>query len=149
MLRTLLISIAMWLGLVMSASAQKAEIDMVNKKWMELFNKGDFDAIAQLYTEDAVLLPPGSPLIKGRAAIGAMWRSMAEQVVSPNVSAVDVKALGLLAAREIGVYSLKTKGANPQELTGKYVVIWERVGATGSSPLTFGMKASNRPPVWP
>jgi hypothetical protein len=23
---------------------------------------------------------------------------------------------------------LKTKGANPQEVTGKYVVVWEKVG---------------------
>lgn len=127
-MRTMLLSTAICLGLVVSASAQKAEIDLVNKTWMELFNKGDFDAIAQLYTDDAVALPPGSSWIKGRAAIGAMWKSMAEQVVDPSVSAIDVKSLGPSAAREIGVFSLKTKGPNPKELTGKYVVVWEKVG---------------------
>jgi ketosteroid isomerase-like protein len=32
------------------------------------------------------------------------------------------------AAREIGTFSLKTKGPTPQEVTGKYVVVWEKVG---------------------
>ena len=39
------------------ASAQKSEIDAVNAKWIEFFNKGDFDGIASLYTEDAIALP--------------------------------------------------------------------------------------------
>jgi hypothetical protein len=40
----------------------------------------------------------------------------------------DVKPLGPAATREIGTFALKTKGPNPQEVTGKYVVIWEKVG---------------------
>ena len=33
------------------------------------------------------------------------------------------------AAREIGTFMLKTKGAQPQEIAGKYVVIWQKVGS--------------------
>jgi ketosteroid isomerase-like protein len=65
---------------------------------------------------------------KGRAAIGAMWKGMAEQVGDPKVTTFDVKPLGPAAAREIGTFSLKTKGPQPQEVTGKYVVVWEKVG---------------------
>ena len=36
--------------------------------------------------------------------------------------------LGASAAREIGTFSLKTKGSTPQEVTGKYLVVWEKVG---------------------
>jgi hypothetical protein len=39
-----------------------------------------------------------------------------------------VKSLGPSAAREIGTFSLKTKGPATKELIGKYVVIWEKVG---------------------
>jgi ketosteroid isomerase-like protein len=39
-----------------------------------------------------------------------------------------VKPLGPSAAREIGTFSLKTKGPTPQEVTDKYVVVWEKVG---------------------
>ena len=61
-------------------------------------------------------------MVKGAAAIGAMWKSTAEQVSDPKLTTLDVKSLGPSAAREIGTYSLKTKGATPQEMTGKYVV---------------------------
>jgi uncharacterized protein (TIGR02246 family) len=119
--------IAFSAGLIAPAFAQKAEIEAVNAKWVEFFNKGDFAGVASLYTEDATAFPPGSGMVKGRAAIGTMWKGMAEQVGDPKVTTLDVKSLGPLAAREIGTFSLKTKGPTPQEVTGKYVVVWEKV----------------------
>ena len=121
--------IAFVLALIGPASAQKAEIEAVNAKWTEFFNKGDFAGVASLYTADAVAFPPGSPMVHGQAAIGAMWKSMAEQVSDPKFTTLDVKPLGPSAAREIGTFSLKTKGPTPQEVTGKYVVVWEKVGS--------------------
>ena len=47
-------------GLVAPASAQKAEIEAVNAKWIEFFNKGDFAGVASLYTTDATAFPQGS-----------------------------------------------------------------------------------------
>jgi uncharacterized protein (TIGR02246 family) len=120
--------LAFLVGLIAPAFAQKAEIEAVNAKWMELFNKGDFAGIASLYADDATAFPPGSAMVKGSAAIGAMWKSMAEQVSDPKVTTLDVKPLGPSAAREIGTFSLKTKGSTPKEVTGKYVVVWEKVG---------------------
>ncbi len=116
-------------GLTAPAFAQKAEIDAANAKFVELFNKGDFAAIASLYTDDATALPPGAAMVKGRDAIGAMWKSIAAQVADPKLTALDVKPLGPSAAREIGTFSLKTKGQTPQNVSGKYVVVWEKVGA--------------------
>src|SRR6266446_7550612 len=121
--------IAFVAALIAPAFAQKVEIEAVNAKWVELFNKGDFAGVASLYTDDATAFPPGSGMVKGRAAIGAMWKSRAEQVSDPKVTTLDVKPLGPSAAREIGTFSLKTKGPTPQEVTGKYVVVWEKVGS--------------------
>ena len=53
---------------------------------------------------------------------------MAEQVSDPKLTTLDVKPLGPSAAREIGTVSLKTMGSTPQEVTVKYVVVWEKVG---------------------
>ena len=114
--------------LIAPAMAQKAEIEAVNARWVEFFNKGDFTGVASLYTEDATAFPPGSGMVKGRAGIGAMWKSMAEQVGDPKVTTLDVRRLGNSAAREIGTFSLKTQGPTPHEVTGKYVVVWEKVG---------------------
>ena len=51
-MRGIAIAIAVLIGLIAPARAQKAGIDAVNAKWMDFFNKGDFANLAQLYTED-------------------------------------------------------------------------------------------------
>jgi uncharacterized protein (TIGR02246 family) len=120
--------IAFVLALIGPASAQKAEIEAANAKLSEFFDKGDFAGIASLYTADAIALPPGTAMVQGRVAIEAMWKGMAEQVSAPKLTTLDVKPLGPSAAREIGTFSLKTKGPTPQDVSGKYVVVWEKVG---------------------
>jgi uncharacterized protein (TIGR02246 family) len=119
--------IAFVVALGTTALAQKAEIEAINAKWSEFFNKGDFAGIASLYTTDATAFPPGSAMVQGADAIGAMWKSMAEKVRNPKLTTLDVKLLGPAAAQEIGTFSLKTKGLTPQDVTGKYVVIWKKV----------------------
>jgi uncharacterized protein (TIGR02246 family) len=126
--RTLL-AIAFTLGLIAPALAQRADIDAVNAQWIEFFNQGDFAGIASLYTTDAAVFPPGSAMVQGRAAIGELWKGIAEQVGDPKLTTLDVKVLGPSAVREIGTFSLKTRGAAPREVTGKYVVVWEKAGS--------------------
>jgi len=111
----------------MPALAQKAAIERVNGQWIEFFNKGDFAGVASLYTDDAAAFPPGSGMVKGKAAIGAMWKGLAQQVSDPKLITLEVKRLGPSAAREIGTFSLKTRDPTPKEITGKYVVVWEKV----------------------
>jgi ketosteroid isomerase-like protein len=127
-MRRIALVIAFVVGMGVPVLAQKAEIEAANAKWIEFFNKGDFAGVASLYTIDATAFPPGSAMVNGNAAIGEMWKSMAEQVGDPKLTTLDVKPLGTAAAREIGTFSLKTKGSPGKELSGKYVVVWEKVG---------------------
>ena len=126
-MRRIALVIAFMIALVAPAVAQKAKIEAVNAKWTELFNKGDFEGVAQLYTVDAIAFPPGSAMVRGRAAIGRMWKGMAEQVSNPKVTTLEVKRLSPSTAREIGTFSLTTKEPSPKEVSGKYLVVWERV----------------------
>src|SRR5437660_10026974 len=128
-MRSIALMIALVTALIAPAFAQKAEVEGVNAKWIDFFNKGDFAGVAALYTEDATGFAPGSGMVKGRAAIEALWKSMAEQVSDPKLITLDVKLLGPSAAREIGTFSLKIKGPTPQEVTGKYLVVWEKIGS--------------------
>jgi len=128
-MRSIGVAMAFLAGLVASAFAQMAEIEAMNAKWIDLFNKGDFAGVASLYTDDATAFPPGSGMVKGRVGIEAMWKGLAEKVGDPRFATLDVKSLGPSAAREIGTFSLKTKGPNPKEVTGKYVVVWEKIGS--------------------
>ena len=57
-----------------------------------------------------------------------MWKGLAEQVSDPKVTTLEVKSLDPPTAREVGAVNLKTKQATPKEMTGKYVVVWEKVG---------------------
>jgi len=114
-------------ALTAPAFAQRGAIEAANAKWIELFDKGDFDGVAQLYTVDSIAFPPGSAMVKGRAAIGKMLKSTAEQVSTPKLTTLEVKRLGPNAIREIGTYNLMTKGSSPKEVSGKYLVVWERI----------------------
>ena len=58
----------------------KAEIQKLNDQFVAAFNKGDAAAVAAMYTQDATVLPAGAPMVKGRAAIEAMWRQQAQQL---------------------------------------------------------------------
>ena len=106
----------------------KATIEKLNDVWTAAFNKGDAAAVAALYTEDAYVLPPGSAMVKGRAAIEAFWREAAQQMSDAKLTTIDVLPLGRSAAREIGTVTLKTKSQPPQEVVGKYVVVWRKIG---------------------
>jgi uncharacterized protein (TIGR02246 family) len=124
--------IVMMIGLLSLSSPalaqSKATIEKLNDVWTAAFNKGDAAAVAALYSEDAYVLPPGSAMVKGRAAIEGFWRQAAQQMGDAKLTTVDVLPLGRSAAREIGTVTLKTKSQPPQEVVGKYVVVWRKVG---------------------
>jgi uncharacterized protein (TIGR02246 family) len=118
------------LCLPVSALAQdRASIQTLNDQFTKAFNAGDIAAVATHYTEDATVLPPGAEMVMGRNAILTFWKSAADQIGDIKLTAVDVKPLGSNAAREIGTFSLRTKAAQSQQVTGKYVVVWEKVGS--------------------
>ena len=116
------------LGAAPALAQDKATIEKLNDVWAAAFNKGDAAAVAALYTEDAYVLPPGSEMVKGRAAIEAFWRQAAQQLTAAKLTAGDVLPLGPEAAREIGTVTLKTRSQPPQEVVGKYVVVWRKTG---------------------
>jgi len=111
------------------ATAQdKATFDKLNDAFVAAFKKADFAAVAAMYTEDATVLPPGNNMVKGRPAIQAFWTQAGQGIGDIKLTTVDVKALGADSAREIGTFSLMTKGQQSQQVVGKYVVVWQKVG---------------------
>jgi uncharacterized protein (TIGR02246 family) len=116
------------LGAAPAAAQGKATIEKLNDAWTAAFNKGDAAAVAAMYTEDAYVLPPGAEMVKGHTAIEAFWRQAAQQMGAAKLTTLDVLPLGRAAAREIGTVTLKTKSQPPQEIVGKYAVVWRKVG---------------------
>ena len=67
-------------------------------------------------------------MVKGRSAIATMWKGLSQQVNDPKVTTLEFTKLGPNFGREIGTFSLKTRNSSPKEITGKYVVIWQKIG---------------------
>jgi uncharacterized protein (TIGR02246 family) len=129
MLRIAVLAICVGLTGVGPALAQSAAtIQALNDKWTAAFDKGDAAAVAAMYTQDAVVLPPGHDMAKGRSAIEAFWKEAAQQVGDAKLVTLDVLPLGPRAAREIGTVTLRTKAQPPQQVVAKYVVVWRNVG---------------------
>ena len=115
--------------LATTAQAQdRATIEKLNETFVTALARGDIAAVAGMYAEDAYLLPPDEGIVKGRAAIQSFWTRAAEGIGEFKLTTVDVKPLGSDAAREVGTFRLKTKDQPPQEVSGKYVVVWQKVG---------------------
>jgi uncharacterized protein (TIGR02246 family) len=128
MLRIALFSGCLVLAAATAFAQDKAAIEKLNDAWTAAFNTGDAQAVAAMYADDAYVLPPGSGIVKGRAAIEAFWRQAAQQLGDAKLTTLDVLPLGPDAAREIGSVTLKTKSQPSQEVVGKYAVVWRKIG---------------------
>lgn len=105
------------------AADLKDTIQKNNDAFADAYNKGDAAGVAALYTEDAVILPPGAEMAEGREAIEAFWKGAIDAGMKDlKLEAVDVEEQGD-AAREIGRFSAT---AGEKSLEGKYVVVWKK-----------------------
>jgi uncharacterized protein (TIGR02246 family) len=62
---------------VQDIEADKAAINAIGDLWMAAYQAGDYDAIIDLYTEDAWIMARGRPKLEGRAAIGKSFGGLA------------------------------------------------------------------------
>jgi uncharacterized protein (TIGR02246 family) len=107
------------------ASADETAIRAQSTSWEKAYNGGDAKAVAALYAEDALLLPPGATGVSGRAAIQAFFTkdiadakaAGAVMVLSPKT---DVGVSGDMGW-ESGTYRVNVKGAVVE--TGKFLSV--------------------------
>ena len=101
-------------------------IAQANARFVERFNEGDIAGAAEVYTEDARILPPGAEMISGKAAIREFWAGAAEAfgIKSVTLETVVLEQQSADSACEIGRFSLN--GADGLLDQGKYVVVWQQ-----------------------
>jgi ketosteroid isomerase-like protein len=93
-----------------------------NRSYSEALAAQDFDRISDLYADDAVLLTPGLPPVRGRGAIVSAIQGQASSgPVSISFESGDVWESGDLVV-DVGFYTI----AGEQEQRGKYVVVLRR-----------------------
>ena len=106
-----------------------------NANAVRWYASGDVDSLVSIFAEDAWQMPPNSPPLVGRTAIGEFWRNAVgwgKWEFTLKAQAVDV---GGLMAVERGKYVLRFtagSGAPPGmssfEDRGNYLVHWRQDG---------------------
>jgi ketosteroid isomerase-like protein len=98
----------------------------------EVFGKRNFDALDDIYTSGARILPPGAPMISGRQKIKEFWSNL---VQSANASSAVLESIDVMPAGEgaveIGraVLVVQPAGQAASQLEVKYVVYWQQEDA--------------------
>jgi uncharacterized protein (TIGR02246 family) len=105
----------------------KETIQAINNRYAAALMQPGAPGVADFFTQDADLLPPGPENLKGRAAIQTFWAAVCEKGGDVRLTTADAVAIGDDAVREIGTYWAQLKGME-NLLSGKYLFIWRRIG---------------------
>ncbi len=101
-----------------------AAIRTANDSVESTFGQGDAAGMADLYTDNGMLLPTGSDFVKGKQAIAAFWQGAMDMgIKNAKLDIVEVEQHGDTAI-EMGQYTLSSADDQVMD-AGKYVVIWK------------------------
>ncbi len=126
-----LLMLSLWTLVSGQESSQvRRLIEVNNERFVAALNRGDAAMITAMYTRDALLLPPNSPIIENHDNIRSYWQN----VIKAGVKAVELKTTRLETcgdtAYEVGQYTLTIPkpGGGASTDHGKYAVVWKREG---------------------
>ena len=106
-------------------AADEAGIRAQTTSWFKAYNGGDANAVAALYADDAILMPPGAPPVKGRSAILKFFsKDIAGSKAAGALLVADPKTDAGVSGNmgwESGTYVVTVKGATVE--TGKFLSV--------------------------
>jgi uncharacterized protein (TIGR02246 family) len=105
----------------------RKDIEAAEAAWLTAFNGGDASGVAQLYAEEARLLPPNTDIVAGRPAIEGFVKEFLAMGATLSFELVAVHDAGDLNVA-VGRYQMELRppGAEPQQDNGKFVEVWTR-----------------------
>lgn len=101
------------------AEHHEAEYEKLPAAWQAAYNAGDAAALAAMYLEDGVRMPPDMPVVEGREAIQAQVQAGMDQ----GLVKVSIEMVESTVAGEIGLArgTFKLMGADGNVITvGKW-----------------------------
>lgn len=109
--------------------AAAAEITIARSAFSEAHARSDAQALADLFTEDARLLPPGGDEVRGRAAIRAAAQSMFSALTVSDFK-IEAQELQIYdsVAYELATYTetLTPRVGPASPVRGRYLIVWRR-----------------------
>ncbi len=113
--------------------APSAALDGPYARLAAAYRALDAEAASAVYTEDVTYLPPGSPVLRGRAEARKGFSSFFEALRKEGTSAeisFEVLSRGVTPdlGWDVGVFTLRTakEGMEPSTMRGKFVVVARR-----------------------
>lgn len=112
-------------------TADEAAIRVLDEQWSAIAAKNDLEGTLAFYSDDAVLLPPNSPMAADKKSIRESWAGL----LGPNTS-LTWKASKIEVAKSgemgylYGTYQLSIKdpkGGPTMNDTGKIVEVWKKL----------------------
>lgn len=125
-------------------TATVEELGQMNRDFAKALLAKDATVAANLYDENASLLPPNEPIVTGRENIKNYWQDLIDAgLVDASVKTIDASSDGDLAY-EIGTFELKFQGEDGTVITdtGKYTEILKR-NSKGKWISIYGMWSNN------
>jgi uncharacterized protein (TIGR02246 family) len=122
----------------------RVAIDDADQSWVTAFNARDADAMAQLVTEDVVLMPPGSGPVRGREAAASSWRAAASKANRRLAAKTEEVVIAGDFAWALGGFTRALPDGTIVD-QGKFLKIWKRVD--GRWKIHRDMFSSNLPPA--
>jgi uncharacterized protein (TIGR02246 family) len=105
------------------------QVQALGMKIWDAFSRLDVEGILARYADDAMIMPPGEPIVSGKAAIA---RRLTDQFKQFTVKSVDGRISDVVVggdlAVETGTYtmSLVLTDGTPISEQGKYLHVWRR-----------------------
>lgn len=148
--RNLLAVIISLIGIVGCSTQEKAPstesasveaLGQVNRDFAKALTAHDAVAAANVYDENASLLPPNEPIVTGRANIQKYWQGAIDAgVIDASVQTIDAKSNGNMGY-EIGRFTMRFKSPKGDTIVekGKFTEILKLDSASGKWVSTYGM----------
>ena len=100
-----------------------------NRQFEAAFASGDAAGCAAVYTEDAKIMPPDSPMVTGRQAGQEVWQGAIDMGVKRvSLQTLELEELSDDRAVERGAATLEiqTEGGQTVQAFAKFIVVWKR-----------------------
>src|SRR5215207_8775693 len=119
-------------ALVFSApgyAQDNATVQRLADQFAEAFNKNSAADVGDMYTDEAILIPPEADTRMGRRDIQAFWTQQAKEAENLTVTLLDVKPIGPDVARAVLRSEATAKGPQAQHVTARNVIVLQKMGA--------------------
>src|SRR6266702_6452005 len=117
-------------AILQGADDAKSTVAKLDEAWLDAYKTADFDRLAALYAEDAVLMPTFREPVQGRKAIREFFADDFKYVPKRSIALkhlrVEASGILLIDSGEYTFDGVNTEG-KPIQIVGNYITVFKNV----------------------